>query len=667
MAVKNSVKKSRFGLLTLVLGVVVLVPVVGAGALFMTFDPDKYRAEIADFLSTKLGRKVTLNGAMHLKLAGGFALEVNDIVLANPDWARRPDMAKIGQMSLAVKIAPLLQSPRRLDVTRITLNDADVQLESNAQGAKNWEFAPVKGNAPAEVSEKVADKPVASGKMPLDISLNELLIKNFRFAQVAGGKTTEVRLKELTLKAKDKTDLSLEGVFNQQAFSVTLMGAAWQDLLAEKSWPFTMQARYAGNDFSGSGTLEQQGKKIELGDFKLVSMIGSTVTGKLAVNLLGSKPAVTGAVVIDAIRAPEAQEATTSEAVPTAPGELVHQKNDDRLFSDTPFDLSPLQSANVDLDVTIKKIVAGKLELADTHTAVKLKDGQLRLPEITTLLAGNKLTGNVAINAAYALSFALRGTQMNLTPLLQAMDMGGITLGKTDVALDYRSQGNSPRALAAHLDGTTLVKIGASQLPTEMMGPVVLNVLKLTTPGSPLAAQSKLTCGIARFNAQDGVMTSNGILLDTSLATVAGSGTIDLRQEQLKLVFQPQPKDATLTSFSAPLSVGGSLAKPAFKLDAASAVVGVVGSFLGKNVPVGKPVMQVPLVNASAADPCLDALEHPTYPTQAAQPTSAAGVAVGKGQAAVQQQVKKLTDKAPPALKNLLGGEQSPLKGLFGQ
>ncbi len=666
MAVKNSVKKSRFGLLTLVLGAVVLVPVVGAGALFMTFDPDKYRTEIADFLSTKLGRKVTLNGAMHLKLAGGVALEVNDIALANPAWASRADMAKIGQMSLAVKLMPLLQSPRRLDVTRITLNDADVQLESDAQGAKNWEFAAVKGTTPAAVSEKAADKP-AAGKMPLDISLNELLIKNFRFAQVAGGKTTEVRLKELTLKAKDKTDLNLEGVFNQQAFSVTLVGAAWQDLLAEKSWPFTMQARYAGNDFSGSGTLEQQGKKIALDDFKLVSMIGSTVTGKLAVNLLGSKPAVTGAVVIDAIRAPEAKEATASEAVPTEPGELVHQKNDDRLFSDATFDLSPLQSANVDLDVTIKKIAAGKLELDDTHTAVKLKDGQLRLPEITTLLAGNKLTGNVAINAAYALSFALRGTQMNLTPVLQAMDMGAVTLGKTDVALDYRSQGNSPRALAAHLDGTTLVKIGASQLPTEMMGPVVLNVLKLTTPGSPLAAQSKLTCGIARFNAQDGVMTSNGLLLDTSLATVAGAGTIDLRQEQLKLVFQPQPKDAALASFSAPLSVGGSLAKPAFKLDAASAVVGVVGSFLGKNVPVGKPVMQVPLVNASAADPCLDALEHPAYPTQAAQPTSAAGVAVGKGQAAVQQQVKKLTDKAPPALKNLLGGEQSPLKGLFGQ
>ncbi|MBP7252147.1 MAG: AsmA family protein [Alphaproteobacteria bacterium] len=690
MAANGSVKKSRFGLLTGLVSAVILIPLVGGGIFLATFNPDQYRAEIAGFLSEKLGRKVSLNGTMRLKLAGGPALEVNDIVLANPAWASRPEMVKVGQMALAVKLGPLLQSPRRLEVERVTLSDTDIQLETSASGQKNWEFASAKASPEAPEKAAAQDKiaPTAAqpapAKMPLAISLDQLLVKNLHFSMREAGKpkATELSIKELSLQAHDKTVLAATGIFNQQPFSVNLNGGSWLALLDKQPWTFAAQAKYLGNDFSGDGKVLELGKELDIPDFKLVSSLGSTVTGHLLMKLAG-KPSVMGAIAIDAITLPEGN-ATTVAAAPgeepvttaAAPEKAVATK---RLFSDKKFDLAPLKSVDAKLDVSIGKIAQGKLALEDIKARVDLQNGVLSLPQLTAQLAGNPLMAQMHVNATppQQMDFGLNARDMNLQPVLQALGHSNISLGKTTLIIESRTAGDSPRLLADNLDGLVVLKIGGSILPAETMGPVVTNMLKLLSPGSPLATENKVTCGTMRFRAQDGLLTSNGILLDTSLATVLGEGTINLRQENLQLTFQPKTKDAKLAALASPMYVSGPLTKPGFKMDSVGAIASLASTFLGKELPVpsAKPVLRVPSVNPAQADPCTDALDHPTYTADAAS-SSAAGVSLDAGKELVQGKVKGLSEKlgkavggekAPPVLKNLLGGEKSPLKGLFGQ
>lgn len=685
MAEKNRVKRSRFGIISGVLGAVILLPVIGGTVFFLTFNPDQYRAEISDFLSGKLGRKVSLNGAMRLKLAGGLALEVNDIVLANPAWGSRPEMAKIGQMSLAVKLTPLLQTPRRLDVEKVTLSDADVQLETNAAGAKNWDFP----NAHSTQDRKIAGQDAAANpssnvtktdastteggkKLPLDISIEQLIIKNVRFAMLDGGKqkTTEVRIKELSLKAQDKTDLDVTGVFNQQPFNVTLAGAAWQDLLANKAWPFTAQAKFMGNDFSGQGTLYPQVKQIDLADFKLATSFGSHVTGAIKLQMAGVRPEVRGALQIDAVQVPEAKpKAEADDAASAAPegnnaAVAAAPAGRSQLFSDAKFDLSPLKSADVHLDVAIGKIVKGDLVVDNFNTKVNLQNGQLRLPAMTAGVMDNPVSAQLGVNASPpTVDFALNAAEMNMQPILQALGHGNVALGRTTVKLDTHTAGDSPRLLADNLDGTMMLKVGSSVMPAELMGPMLTNMIKLLAPASNAATQNKVTCGTVRFNANNGLLTSNGILLDTALASVLGEGTVDLRSEQLKLTFQPQAKDSKLAALAAPMYMSGALNKPAFKMDSVGTLAGLASTFLGKDLPVAgaKPVLRVPVVNAALADPCTEALDHPVYAAEAAETATPAH----QGGAVLNKLLGG--DKAPPILKNILGGDKSPLKGLFGQ
>lgn len=694
MAANGSAKKSRFGLLTGLVSAVILIPLVGGGIFLATFNPDQYRGEIASFLTEKLGRKVSLNGAMHLKLAGGPALEVNDIALANPAWASRPEMAKIGQMALAVKLGPLLQTPRRLEVESVTLTDADIQLETSASGQKNWEFAPKAGaEAPqaGAAKDKLAptpDKPAgdkpASAKMPLAISLDQLLVKNLHFVMREAGKpkATELSIKELSLQAHDKTVLAVTGIFNQQPFSANLTGGSWLALLDKQPWNFAADAKYLGNDFSGSGKFIGSVKELDLDNFKLVSSIGSTVTGHLVVQLAG-KPSLMGAIAVDAVTLPESKNAPAEEKAAAepdaAPAAAEKAGAEKRLFSDKKFDLSALKSVDVKLDVSVGKIAQGQIALEDLKTRIDLQNGVLSLPQLTAQLAGNPLVAQLHVNAAppHPMDFGLSGRDMNLQPLLAALGHNNIALGKTTLIVESRTAGDSPRLLADNLDGLFTLKVGGSMLPAETLGPVVNNVLKLLSPGSPLAAQNKVTCGTVRFKAQDGVLTSNGILLDTSLATVLGEGTINLRQENLQMTFQPKTKDAKLAALAGPMSVNGPLTKPGFKMDSVGMIAGIASTFLGKDLPVpaAKPALRVPTVNPAQPDPCTDALDNPVYAADSGQ-SSAAGASLGAGQDLVQGKVKGLSeklgkavggDKAPPVLKNLLGGEKSPLKGLFGQ
>lgn len=667
MSANVPVKKSKLGLAFKVLGAIIVLPIVGVGALLATFDADKYRGEIAQMLTEKLGRKVSLDGPMHLSVTHGLALEINNAAVANPEWASRPEMAKVGKLSLSLKLAPLLH--KELAIDSIVLNDADVQLETGKDGAKNWEFELLKSH-PAKASQAAAEEKreakVAAkeqGKLPIDLNVNEIKLKNIRFAMhdAAKGKDMVVMIASLVLNAANKTALKLDGSFNQQPFSVKLDGAPWQDLLTNKKWPFQAEAAFAGNDFAGQGTLAQLGTLIDLPSFKLKTMIGSTVDGKLTVNVLG-KPTINGTLHIDTIKPPAGgtkSAATTTDAAPEPSPEATAPASK-RMFSDAKIDLSALKSANATLSIVIDTIDAGGVQISQFNTNLSLIGGNLALNPISAELAGNPITGHVGLNAAQepaALQVALAGHQMDLNSLLKSVGSMGVTLGKSDLDVDLRSRGDSAHGFASNLDGKVVLQTGKGTLPLQGLKLFASGLIRALLPGAEAVNDLSLTCGTMRFQAQNGVLNSNGILLESNLTTVVGSGAIDLGQENLNLNLKPQPKDGALGRLAPSVRMAGPLTAPAIKIDAAGSVANIAGEFLGNNLPIGNTGMQVPVVNPNAAgNPCADALDHPVYATTNAAPTSAAGKAVEKGRTFVQEKLGKV-----------LGGDKNPLKGLFGQ
>lgn len=71
-----------------------------------------------------------------------------------------------------------------------------------------------------------------------------------------------------------------------------------------------------------------------------------------------------------------------------------------------------------------------------------------------------------------------------------------------------------------------------------------------------------LNCLVARIGIEDGVASSDDLLVDTRRITIAAAGTLDLESEELDLVFAPRPKRTSLVSLTSPMHVTGTLAAP---------------------------------------------------------------------------------------------------------
>ena len=71
-----------------------------------------------------------------------------------------------------------------------------------------------------------------------------------------------------------------------------------------------------------------------------------------------------------------------------------------------------------------------------------------------------------------------------------------------------------------------------------------------------------LNCLVARIGIEDGVASSDDLLVDTRRITIAAAGTLDLESEELDLVFAPRPKRTSLISLTSPVRVTGTLAAP---------------------------------------------------------------------------------------------------------
>src|SRR6185436_6366950 len=96
------------------------------------------RGPIAGYLSSKLDRKVAIDGDLRVKLSLQPEVEVDKLTVGNASWGTHASMVEMERVKFRVELAPLLQ--RRIVVPEIELLRATVALERNADGTPNWKF-----------------------------------------------------------------------------------------------------------------------------------------------------------------------------------------------------------------------------------------------------------------------------------------------------------------------------------------------------------------------------------------------------------------------------------------------------------------------------------------------------------------------------------------------
>jgi len=118
----------------------VVVAILAAILWSNPIDGDRFRPRVRDALRSATGRRVSMEGRLTIESMLPPVLAATDVVLGNFASGSRPDMVRARRAELTLGLAPLLRG--RFEVDGIALHDADVVLETDANGRGNWTFEP---------------------------------------------------------------------------------------------------------------------------------------------------------------------------------------------------------------------------------------------------------------------------------------------------------------------------------------------------------------------------------------------------------------------------------------------------------------------------------------------------------------------------------------------
>ena len=119
------------------IGAFVVLLVLVALSLPLLFDEDDLKQAIGEAVLEETGRELTIAGDLDFSVFPWLAVEVSQLRLGNAPGFPAEPFAEIGQLSLGVRLMPLLK--KKIEVGRVTLDDFVLKLSVRADGRNNWQ------------------------------------------------------------------------------------------------------------------------------------------------------------------------------------------------------------------------------------------------------------------------------------------------------------------------------------------------------------------------------------------------------------------------------------------------------------------------------------------------------------------------------------------------
>lgn len=229
-----------------VIGVIAFIAAVYS--VLATYDYNKLKPEVARMVKDATGRDLRLAGDMTLVFGWSPVLEVNDVTLANVPWGSQPEMAKIEKLRLQARLLPLLL--KKVELERIGLAGAEVLLETDAKGRRNWDLS---------LKDPPEKKAAASGPFKLDI--DHILIENFALVvrKAEAESVTRINITRLDLARQasgDTQTVDLQSEFNGHPVEITGTTASIHELLVQPRFPLNLSAKIATTELTIDGVIE---------------------------------------------------------------------------------------------------------------------------------------------------------------------------------------------------------------------------------------------------------------------------------------------------------------------------------------------------------------------------------------------------------------------------
>ncbi|MBP6018919.1 MAG: AsmA family protein [Burkholderiaceae bacterium] len=526
------------------------------------------------------------------------------LTVGNPQGsALEGNMAEV--KNLTVVINPLALLDHSVELLRLKIDEANVVLNRDAEGANNWTFT----------QKDTQDR--ASSKWQLNVLQVQLSRARVHVVDVASKLDMNAELNTLQEASKDGYGIGFKasGTYNDAAINGE--GQAGDILsLRAGSDPFPLQGKVSVGEtiiaIEGSVTKPQQLAALDVRlhlagnsmadlypligvalpstppystEGRLVGMLEgdddnwryeafkgivgeSDLNGTLEYQVREPRSLLTGEVESQLLRLKDLGPligADTSE---------VKGKNSKDQVKPPPGQVLPVDPistktwAAMDADVKFKglKILRDQhLPLDNIEAHVKLQDRVLSFTPLNFGFADGTLSNTITLDGRGEKLRAEMDTaarHLKLKKLFPGAESMDASFGELHGDAALKGQGNSVAELLGHADGEikALVSRGTvSHFLMEAAGLNVANMILLKLFGDE---QVVLNCVAADFGVRDGLMQVRVFKLETDDTTVDITGDINLRSEKLDLDVRPENKTLRIFTLRSPLYAKGTLKDP---------------------------------------------------------------------------------------------------------
>lgn len=684
-----------------------LVLVAGAYWYLSTLDVGEYRAEIAQAVKEETGRELKITGAFTLDIFPDPKLVAEGVTLSNAEWATRPRFITVDRVEAEVSLKKLLTGT--VEVTRIALLRPTVNLETDTEGRGNWVLW--------DIERDDDDSVLSASDISIDVSNVEVRDARVSFREAAKDTTRVVNVDEMLIKSKGSRQpvtISVRGRDQGRVFNIGGEMGSIVNLLNNDPYKVDLRFQMLDSKLTVKGGVKQpmdfHGIAAELALStpalkQLLEIVGASTSIALPVDIRAQLRDEESGYMLEKILAVVGTSDVTGSVRYADTGEGIQisasldskvldldemwppDENAEKVFPDTPLPLDTLRSVDANVALKGARVVSSGVVLSPFSLDASLRDGRLTLNTGGGLYGGT-VAGSIDYHAASKkprMDIHVNAKQFDLGALVNAREGSEVmTGGRSDLSLKLRGYGANPRAIAGSSSGELVTKVGSSKLSNTAVktigADVLMSLVRAVTPAEEDDEVTHLECGVVRMDFNDGIgETDRGIAAETKRVNVTGSGTIDLKTEEVDIAIRTEPKEGlglSASSLSSLVQVGGTLANPSPELDPVGALK--TGATVGAALATGGlSLLGQALFNRVTADdaPCDTALGiKKTSTASAGTPRPRSRNAEEAGTSSSPQPVSKPSSRgaeegsgtAPAGDSEPFKGIGETLKGIFG-
>jgi uncharacterized protein involved in outer membrane biogenesis len=609
-----------------IIAVVLLLPIVAVAALVLVAQSEWGERWLEKQVATRIHRDVEID-RIRFHAAWPPAVSFGHLRISNPEWATTKDLVNADGLSARVEIPPLFH--RQVVVALVQAKRAEAGLEQKG-GRSTWEFGDGNSKDSGRINVRAAlledghivyrdedqataievkaagslgeqgelrlqgggkfrgDNVKVSVRIPGLAPNPEQSIHVIATGSVGGTTasgdgtfTTDLRAIDMKFDLKGKTlkDLhKVTGIVLPDTPPYALSGRLRRD--GESRFIFDpFSGKIGDSDIVGAVTYDKQRNERPLFTANLRSkLLDFDDLGPL----VGAPPKTGGGETASAEQQAKAQQVKASTHV------LPRQ----------PFSTEKWGEMDADVKLVATRVQRPhQLPIESLSTHLVMKEGVLTLDPLNFGVAGGKVASRVVIDShpkPPAGEIHAQVENLKLAELFPAAKSMADAYGQMYGAVNLKGRGASIGDLLATSNGTMVLTANGGRVSDFLTELLEIDVAKAAMLLGTRKQQVDLRCAVGTFNVNDGVVSPESFIVDTTETYVKVDGKVDLDDERLDLETRGRGKSPSAFTLKTPIELQGPFKKPSVK-PKAGPLVAQVGAAVALGAVAG-PLAIAPFI-----------------------------------------------------------------------